>query len=59
MEIYLENTNNEQICFRHAVKAAMNDEYISIHGFDDSDCGASGAWHKGGCVECDKERKND
>ncbi len=38
MEIFLENSEGKQVCFRHAVKAVMkNDESFSIKSFDDSD----------------------
>lgn len=60
MEIYLENSNGNQICFRHAVKTVIeNDEHIRIVAFDDSDCGQSGAWWIGGCKECEKERERE
>lgn len=60
MIVYLENFNGEEICFKHAVKAAIEKgENISLKGYDDSDCGESGAWHLGSCVECNKERDED
>ncbi len=56
MEIYLEDSNGDQICFNHAVKAVIeNNEHISIKAFDDKDCGQSGAWWIGGCKECEKD----
>ena len=57
MELYLKNSDGEIVCFKHAVKAVMdNDESISMHGYDDKDCGQSGAWWLyGKCVECEKE----
>ncbi len=58
MEIFLEDSNGDQICFHHAVKIVIeNDEYISMKAFDDKDCGASGAWWNGGCKKCEEKRK--
>jgi len=56
MEIYLEDSNGDTICFNHAVKAVIaNDENIKILGLDESNCGQSGAWQIGGCKKCNKE----
>ncbi len=58
MEIYLEDSNGDQICFNHAVKAVIkDDESISICNYDDRDCGQSGAWWIGGCKQCEKDNK--
>ena len=57
MEIYLEDSNNDIICFNHAIKAVIeNDEHISIDSADNS--GQSGCWWVGGCKKCEEERKN-
>lgn len=57
MEIYLTDSNNDPICFNHAVEAAIKDkEYISIKSADDS--GQSGCWWVGGCKKCEEEREN-
>jgi hypothetical protein len=60
MEVFLKNSDGDYICFRHAVRAVMEkDESISMHGFDDRDCGQSGAWWLyGNCVECNKEQED-
>ena len=58
MEVYLIDSDRKTICFKHAVKAIVeNNEYISIEGYDDSNCGQSGAWFIGGCERCEEERK--
>ena len=60
VQVYLEDKNGNQICFKHAVKAALeNDERISMHAHDDSDCGASGAWLIGSCKKCEEEILKD
>ena len=56
MEIYLENSKGQPICFKHAVKEAIEkNENISIHSVDDKSCGQSGSWWTYGCVECENE----
>ena len=62
MEIYLENSDGDQICFNHAVKAVIeNNEHIRIKAQGTEDLGQSGAWWLGGCKKCEEEReeKND
>jgi hypothetical protein len=60
MEVYLEDSNGDQICFNHAVKAVMEvEETISIKGYDDSDCDQSGAWWIGGCKKCQEENDEE
>jgi len=57
MEIFFKNSDGDQLCFTHAVKAVIkNNEHVCIQAFDDSDCGQSGAWWLyGNCKECQKE----
>lgn len=53
IEIVIKNSDHNRLCFNHAVKAVMEKgEVIDITAYDDKDCGASGAWFLGGCVEC-------
>lgn len=53
MEIVITNSNNDRLCFNHAVKAVIErNESVEITAFDDKDCEASGAWFLGSCIEC-------
>lgn len=58
MEVFLRDSNRDQICFNHAVKAVIEDgESISLDSYDDSDCDMSGAWWLSGCKRCEEENK--
>ena len=60
IEIVIKNSDQNRLCFNHAVKAVMETgESISIEAYDDKDCGASGAWFLGSCVECFPEEKEN
>jgi len=59
MEIYLENSDGDQICFNHAIKAVIkNDERITIKTQSTEDPGQSGIWWLGGCKKCKEERED-
>lgn len=57
MRVYLQD-NKGVLCFRHAVKKALNEESNpTLEVVDDDACGQSGCWWIGSCYECEKENK--
>ena len=62
MIVSLSDSDGNELCFNHAVKAVMKDnENISINVTDDSDCGESGCWWVGICKKCNEmwEKENE
>ena len=45
-------------CLKKGDRIAFDENLGIILIYDDSDCGASGAWWIGGCERCEKERKS-
>lgn len=55
IDVWYENIENDTLCFKHAVEAAMKREKIYTKTQDNSDAGWSGAWWIGNCKECSVE----
>lgn len=59
MKVYLQNNEGKEVCFKHAVQRVMKNERVDMNAYDDFDCGQSGCWWIGGCVDCESEEAKD